>query len=78
MPSPHLDRLCGAGLLHAEPSAADEYAGLLRSDLPDIDERFVTDLVAACAQVAAKITALPPPTPNSDTPQTLGGAGTLN
>ncbi|MFO0452453.1 MAG: hypothetical protein ACK52I_27985, partial [Pseudomonadota bacterium] len=29
MPSPNLDRLCGAGLLHAEPPAADEYAGLL-------------------------------------------------
>ncbi len=33
MPSPNLDRLCGAGLLHAEPPAADEYAGLLRSGL---------------------------------------------
>jgi hypothetical protein len=140
MPSPNLDRLCGAGLLHAEPPAADEYAGLLRSGLArlrdarnaslalesrfdlaynashalclaalrwhgfrpankrfivfqvlpdtlglgpevwrvlakghdqrnlgeyeghlDIDERFVTDLVAACAQVAAKIDTLPPP-----------------
>ena len=142
MPSPNLDRLCGAGLLHAEPPAADEYAGLLRSGLArlrdarntslalesrfdlaynaahalclaalrwhgfrpankrfivfqvlpdtlglgpevwrvlakghdqrnlgeyeghlDIDERFVTDLVAACAQVAATIEALPPPKP---------------
>ncbi|MFO0146547.1 MAG: hypothetical protein ACK54C_14755 [Betaproteobacteria bacterium] len=142
MPSPNLDRLCGAGLLHAEPPAADEYAGLLRSGLArlrdarnaslalesrfdlaynashalclaalrwhgfrpankrfivfqvlpdtlglgpevwrvlakghdqrnlgeyeghlDIDERFVTDLVAACAQVAAKIDTLPPPKP---------------
>ena len=142
MPSPKLDRLCGAGLLHAEPPAADEYAGLLRSGLArlrdarnaslaresrfdlaynashalclaalrwhgyrpankrfivfqvlpdtlglgpevwrvlakghdqrnlgeyeghlDIDERFVTDLVAACAQVAAKIDTLPPPKP---------------
>ena len=33
-----------------------EYEGHL-----DIDERFVTDLVAACAQVAAKIDTLPPP-----------------
>ncbi|MCA3215445.1 MAG: hypothetical protein ING39_08505 [Burkholderiales bacterium] len=142
MPLPNLDRLCGAGLLHAEPPAADEYAGLLRSGLArlrdagnaslalesrfdlaynashalclaalrwhgfrpankrfivfqvlpdtlglgpevwrvlakghdqrnlgeyeghlDIDERFVTDLVAACAQVAAKIDTLPPPKP---------------
>jgi len=139
MPSPNLERLCSAGLLHAEPPAADEHAGLLRSGLarlndarnstlalesrfdlaynaahalclaalrwhgyrpankrfivfqalPDtlglgpevwrvlakghdqrnlgeyegrleIDERFVTDLVAACAQVAAKVQALPP------------------
>lgn len=142
MPLPNLDRLCGAGLLHPEPPAADEYAGLLRSGLArlrdarnaslaresrfdlaynashalclaalrwhgfrpankrfivfqvlpdtlglgpevwrvlakghdqrnlgeyeghlDIDERFVTDLVAACAQVAAKIDTLPPPKP---------------
>lgn len=126
--APIFGELCGAGLLHAEPAAADEYAGLLRSNLAalrwhgyrpankrfivfqilpntlglgpevwrvlakghdqrnlgeyeghlDIDERFVTDLVAAFAQAAAKITALPPPTPNSDTPQTLGGAGALN
>jgi hypothetical protein len=140
MPSPNLDRLCGAGVLHAEPPAADEFAGLLRSGLArlhdasnlalalesrfdlaynaahalclaalrwhgyrpankrfivfqalpdtlglgpevwrvlakghdqrnlgeyeghlDIDDRFVTDLVAACALVAAKIKALPPP-----------------
>lgn len=140
MPSPNLDRLCGAGVLHAEPPAADEFAGLLRSGLArlhdagnlalalesrfdlaynaahalclaalrwhgyrpankrfivfqalpdtlglgpevwrvlakghdqrnlgeyeghlDIDDRFVTDLVAACARVAAKIKALPPP-----------------
>jgi hypothetical protein len=139
-PSPNLDRLCSTGVLHAEPPAADEYAGLLRSGLArlndarnstlalesrfdlaynaahalclaalrwhgyrpankrfivfqalpetlglgpevwrvlakghdqrnlgeyeghlDIDDRFVTDLVAACAQVAAKIQALPPP-----------------
>ena len=33
-----------------------EYEGHL-----DIDERFVTDLVAACALVAAKLQALPPP-----------------
>lgn len=33
MPSPNLDRLCGAGVLHAEPPAADEFAGLLRSGL---------------------------------------------
>jgi hypothetical protein len=33
-----------------------EYEGHL-----DIDDRFVTDLVAACARVAAKIKALPPP-----------------
>jgi len=140
MPSPNLDRLCGAGVLHAEPPAAGEFAGLLRSGLArlhdagnlalalesrfdlaynaahalclaalrwhgyrpankrfivfpalpdtlglgpevwrvlakghdqrnlgeyeghlDIDDRFVTDLVAACARVAAKIKALPPP-----------------
>lgn len=140
MPSPNLDRLCGAGVLHAEPPAADEFAGLLRSGLArlhdasnlalalesrfdlaynaahalclaalrwhgyrpankrfivfqalpdtlglgpkvwrvlakghdqrnlgeyeghlDIDDRFITDLVAACALVAAKIKALPPP-----------------
>jgi hypothetical protein len=35
-----------------------EYEGHL-----DIDERFVTDLVATCAQVAAKIDTLPPPKP---------------
>lgn len=140
LPSPNVERLRGTGLLHAEPPAADEYAGLLRSGLArlndarnstlalesrfdlaynaahalclaalrwhgyrpankrfivfqalpdtlglgpevwrvlakghdqrnlveyeghlDIDERFVTDLVAACAQVATKIQALPPP-----------------
>jgi hypothetical protein len=140
MPSPNIDRLCGAGVLHAEPPAAGEFAGLLRSGLArlhdagnlalalesrfdlaynaahalclaalrwhgyrpankrfivfqalpdtlglgpevwrvlakghdqrnlgeyeghlDIDDRFVTDLVAACARVAAKIKALPPP-----------------
>lgn len=140
VPSPNLDRLCTNGVLHAEPPAADEFAGLLRSGLArlhdarnstlalesrfdlaynaahalclaalrwhgyrpankrfivfqalpetlglgpevwrvlakghdqrnlgeyeghlDIDERFVTDLLAACAQVAAKIQALPPP-----------------
>jgi hypothetical protein len=142
MPSPNLERLRSTGLLHAEPPAADEHAGLLRSGLarlndacnstlalesrfdlaynaahalclaalrwhgyrpankrfivfqalPDtlglgpevwrvlakghdqrnrgeyeghleIDERFVTDLVAACAQVAAMVQALPPPKP---------------
>lgn len=142
MPSPNLDRLCSAGLLHAESPAADELAGLLRSGLArlndacnsalalesrfdladnaahamclaalrwhgyrpakkrfivfqalpdtlglgpevwrvlakghdqrnlgeyegrmDIDERFVTDLLAACRQVATKIQALPAPNP---------------
>jgi hypothetical protein len=136
--SPNLDRLCGTGLLHAEPPAADEYAGLVRSGLArlndarngslalesrfdlaynaahalclaalrrhgyrpankrfivfqalpdtlglgpevwrvlarahdqrnlgeyeghlDIDERFVTDVIAACSQVAAKMQSLP-------------------
>jgi len=33
MPSPNLDRLVTAGLLHAEPPAADEFAGLVRSGL---------------------------------------------
>jgi hypothetical protein len=33
MPSPNLDRLCSTGLLHPEPPAADEFAGLLRSGL---------------------------------------------
>lgn len=33
-----------------------EYEGAL-----DIDERIVTDLIAACAAVATKVTALPPP-----------------
>jgi hypothetical protein len=140
MSSPNLDRLCSAGVLHAEPPAVDEFAGLLRSGLArlndarnstlalesrfdlaynaahalclaalrwhgyrpankrfivfqalpetlglgpevwrvlakghdqrnlgeyeghlDIDDRFVTDLVAACAQVAARVQALPPP-----------------
>lgn len=33
-----------------------EYEGAL-----DVDERIVTDLIAACAAVATKVTALPPP-----------------
>jgi len=33
MPSPNLDRLVTAGVLHAEAPAADEFAGLLRSGL---------------------------------------------
>jgi hypothetical protein len=33
MPSPNLDRLVAAGVLHTEPPAADEFAGLLRSGL---------------------------------------------
>ncbi len=33
-----------------------EYEGHL-----DIDERFVTDLIAACTQVAEKVQHLPPP-----------------
>ena len=36
MPSPNLDRLCSTGLLHAEPPAADEHAGLLRSGLAEV------------------------------------------
>jgi hypothetical protein len=39
MPSPNLDRLCGAGVLHAEPPAADEFAGLLRSGLARLQPR---------------------------------------
>jgi len=35
-----------------------EYEGRM-----DIDERFVTDLLAACRQVATKIQALPAPNP---------------
>jgi hypothetical protein len=140
MPSPNLDRLVATGVLHAEPPAADEFAGLLRSGLarltdagnpalahesrfdlaynaahalclaalrwhgyrpankryivfqalpdtlglgPDVwrvlarahelrnrseyegdqnlDQRLVTDLLAACALVAKKVQALPPP-----------------
>ena len=139
VPLPNLDRLCASGVLHAEPPAADEYAGLVRSGLArlndarnsglalesrfdlaynaahalclaalrwhgyrpankrfivfqalpdtlglgpevwrvlarahdqrnlgeyeghlDIDERLVTDVIAACGQAALKITALPP------------------
>jgi hypothetical protein len=33
MPSPNLDRLCSTGVLHAEPSVADEFAGLMRSGI---------------------------------------------
>jgi hypothetical protein len=33
MSLPNLDRLVGLGLLHAEPPAADEFAGLRRSGL---------------------------------------------
>jgi hypothetical protein len=33
MPLPNLERLVTAGVLHAEPPAADEFAGLLRSGL---------------------------------------------
>lgn len=142
MPSPNLDRLAATGVLHAEPPAADEFAGLLRSGLtrltdagnttlakesrfdlaynaahalclaalrwhgyrpankryvvfqalPDtlglgpevwrvlakahdlrnrseyegdqsIDQRLITDLLAACTLVAQKVRALPPPAP---------------
>jgi len=38
MPSPNLDRLCSAGLLHAESPAADEFAGLLRSGLARLND----------------------------------------
>ena len=38
MPSPNLDRLCGTGLLHAEPPAADEFTGLLRSGLARLND----------------------------------------
>ncbi|WP_295641525.1 hypothetical protein [uncultured Methylibium sp.] len=33
MPLPNLDRLVTTGMLHAEPPAAEEFAGLLRSGL---------------------------------------------
>ncbi|MEO6626872.1 MAG: hypothetical protein ABIN37_18890 [Burkholderiaceae bacterium] len=33
MPLPNLDRLVATGVLHTEPPAADEFAGLLRSGL---------------------------------------------
>ena len=38
MPSPNLARLCGTGLLHAEPPAADEFTGLLRSGLARLND----------------------------------------
>ena len=38
MPLPNLDRLVTAGVLHAEPPAADEFAGLLRSGLARLND----------------------------------------
>ncbi len=38
MSLPNLDRLVGIGLLHAEPPAADEFAGLLRSGLARLND----------------------------------------
>lgn len=38
MPSPPLDRLVAAGVLHAEAPAADEFANLLRSGLARLND----------------------------------------
>jgi hypothetical protein len=38
MSLPNLDRLVDIGVLHAEPSAADEFAGLLRSALARLND----------------------------------------
>ncbi len=38
MSLPNLDRLVGIGQLHAEPPAADEFAGLLRSGLARLND----------------------------------------
>ncbi len=38
MPSSNLDRLCSSGLLHAEPPAADEFSGLVRSGLARLND----------------------------------------
>lgn len=38
MPLPNLDRLVSAGVLHAEPPMADEFAGLLRSGLARLND----------------------------------------
>ena len=38
MSLPNLDRLVGVGLLNAEPPAADEFAGLLRSGLARLND----------------------------------------
>jgi hypothetical protein len=38
MSLPNLDRLVTAGMLHAEPSAAEEFAGLLRSGLARLND----------------------------------------
>jgi hypothetical protein len=38
MSLPNLDRLVAIGLLHAEPPAADEFAGLLRSGLARLND----------------------------------------
>lgn len=67
MPSPNLDRLVATGVLHAEPRLDSEFAGLLRSGLTrgdqSVDQRLVSDLVAACGLVAEKVQGLPQSAP---------------